>query len=93
LPRSYSIAEARNDLAALLHRLDHQPHIELTRRGKPVAVLLSLREYQRLTAPARGFWAAYTAYAETADLRHLAIDPAVFEGVRDREGGREARCS
>jgi len=41
--QSFSIAEARHDLAAVVHQLEHQPHIQLTRRGKPVAVLMSLR--------------------------------------------------
>ena len=37
--QSFSIAEARHDLAAVVHQLEHQPRIQLTRRGKPVAVL------------------------------------------------------
>ena len=89
MSKSFSIAEARHNLAALVHQLEHQPRIELTRRGKPVAVLLSVGEYNRLTAPARGFWEAYAAFAEATDLRRLAIDPQVFEGVRDRTRGRE----
>jgi antitoxin Phd len=55
MPKSFSIAEARHDLAALVHQLDRKPLIELTRRGKPVAVLLSIREYNRLAAPAKAF--------------------------------------
>ncbi len=89
MPKSFSIAEARHDLAALVHQLDHQPRIQLTRRGKPVAVLLSVREYNRLTAQTQGFWEAYTIFAEATDLRHLAIDPQVFDDVRDRTSGRE----
>jgi prevent-host-death family protein len=89
MSKSFSIAEARHDLAALVHQLEHQPGIQLTRRGKPVAVLLSVREYNRLTARAQGFWDAYAAFAEATDLRHLAIDPQVFEEARDRMSGRE----
>jgi prevent-host-death family protein len=91
MPRSYSIAEARQDLAALLHRLERQPHIELTRRGVPVAVLLSMQEYQRLSAPKRGFWEAYQGFARDADLPGLGIEPEVFEGVREPGPGREVR--
>lgn len=89
MPKSFSIAEARHDLAALVHQLEHQSRIELTRRGKPVAVLLSLPEYNRLTTKAQSFWTAYSAFAATVDLPRLKIDPQVFEAVRDRTGGRE----
>ena len=84
-----SIAEARHDLANVVHQLEHQPRIQLTRRGKPVAVLLSLREYRRLTAHTQGFWAAYSVFAAAVDLRHVKIAPDVFEAVRDRSSGRE----
>ena len=44
MPKSFSIAEARHNLAAVVHELDRKPRIQFTRRGKPVAVLLSIRE-------------------------------------------------
>jgi antitoxin Phd len=89
MSKSFSIAEARHDLAALVHQLDRQPHIQLTRRGKPVAVLLSVREYDRLTTQPQGFWAAYSAFTKATDLLRLGIEPQVFEDVRDRSRGRE----
>lgn len=91
MTKSLSIAEARHDLAAVVHQLEHQPRIQLTRRGKPVAMLLSVREYQRLTTPTHNFWEAYTAFAEAMDLRQLDIEPEVFAGVRDQESGREVQ--
>ena len=39
----YTIAEARHNLAAIVHELEDKEQIELTRRGEPVAVLLSQR--------------------------------------------------
>lgn len=91
MSKSLSIAEARHDLAAVVHQLDHQPRIQLTRRGKPVAVLMSMREYQRLTTPTRNFWEAYTAFTADTNLRQLNIEPEVFEDVRDRSSGREVQ--
>lgn len=41
------IAEAHNRLSALLKKVQKSP-ITLTRRGKPVGVLLSPEEYERL---------------------------------------------
>lgn len=89
MSKSLSIAEARHDLAAVVHQLEHQPRIQLTRRGKPVAVLLSVREYDRLTAQTRGFWKTYTTFAEAIDLQSLEIEPQIFDEVRDRSSGRE----
>lgn len=89
MPKRYSIAEARDNLAALVHDLERRPAIELTRRGQPVAVLVSLKEYQRLAAPRAGFWDAYEAFRQRVNLADLAITPDVFEEVRDRSAGRE----
>jgi prevent-host-death family protein len=41
MSKRYSIAEARNNLASIVHELEVIDNIELTRRGKSVAVLLS----------------------------------------------------
>ncbi len=89
MSRRYSIAEARHDLAALVHELEGRDLIELTRRGEPVAVMLSLREYRRLTAGRDRFWEAYGAFREAVDLARLGIEPEIFD--RDPSPGREAR--
>lgn len=88
MTRKYSIAEARQNLAALVHDLDRQDHIELTRRGEPVAVLLSLRAYQRLAFPTAGFWEAYQSFRQAHDLAELDLGPEAFEPGRDRSAGR-----
>ena len=89
MSKSYSIAEARHHLAALVHELERKPFIELTRRGKPVAVLLSIQEYHRLLAKETNFWDAYVAFRNSVDLSQLQIEPDVFDGLRDRSPGRE----
>ena len=88
MSKSFSIAEARHNLAAVVHQLEHQPQVELTRRGKPVAMLLSVREYNRLTTK-QDFWSAYLRFTEAVDLPSLEIGPDVFEKVRDQSRGRE----
>ena len=65
--------------------------IEITRRGKPVAVLLSTREYARLVRGGRGLWQGIQTFRREHDaevLRRLDIDEALG-GVRDRAVGRE----
>lgn len=85
---SYSIAEARDRFAALVHDLEHLPLIELTRRGQRVAVILSANEYQRLTAPRVSFRDAYAAF----QARHQGAPgddlSGAFDDVRDRSPGR-----
>ncbi len=91
MSRRYSIAEARHGLAAIVHELEGGGSIELTRRGEPVAVMLSMGEYRRLAEGKRDFWEAYEEFRRDVDLPRLSIVPEeVFEGVRDPSPGREA---
>ena len=91
MTKRYTIAEARQNLSAVVHELERRARIELTRRGRPVAVMLSMREFERVSAPYGRFWEAYVAFRQTANLRKLEIEPSVFEGVRDRSPGREVQ--
>ncbi len=43
-----SIAEARNQLAAIIHQVETGQPMTISRRGKPVAVVLSIVDYERL---------------------------------------------
>ncbi len=89
MPKSYSIAEARQNLAAIVHEAERQSPVALTRRGEPVAILLSIEEYQRLLAKDTRFWDVYTAFRNSVDLTQLDIEANVFNGVRDPAPGRE----
>ena len=84
----YSMAEARNQLPAIVHDAEQGSVAELTRRGKPVAVVLSIADYERLTRGRPNFWHALQAFRKTHELADLDVD-RIFEGVRDRAPGRE----
>ena len=58
LSKQYSIAEARQDLAAIVHEAEENGPIEVTRRGKSVAVLISQADYEHLAAQSRDNWEA-----------------------------------
>jgi antitoxin (DNA-binding transcriptional repressor) of toxin-antitoxin stability system len=62
--------------------------VRLTRRGKPVAVLVSLREYESLRPRRTDLWQAIEAFRLQTDLSDLDVDE-IFEGVRDPTLGRE----
>ena len=85
----YTIAEARHNLAAIVHELEDKEQIELTRRGEPVAVLLSIKAYQRLTAPPKKFAAAYQEYLASQPVTEEEGEPDLLADVRDRTPGRE----
>ena len=88
MQKQYSIAEARNSLPALVHSVEAGTPVEITRRGRPVAVLLSLDEYSRLRPGQPDLWKAIEAYRQETDLEDLAVEE-ILEGVRDRSLGRE----
>lgn len=88
MPREFSIAEARNQLPALVHAVEKGPPVRLTRRGKPVAVLVSLQEYERLRPRRPDLWQAIEAFRQQTDLSDLDVDE-IFRGVRDPSPGRE----
>jgi len=77
-----SVAEAKNHLPALLHDAETAP-VEIVRRGKPVAVLVSRAAYDRLRGKNEGVWAAVQHFRDTHDLEELDAS-SVFEHLRDR---------
>lgn len=84
----YSIAQARDQLTQLVHQAEQGP-VELTRRGKRVAVILSAEAYDRLLVPKSDFWTSLVKFRERL-VEAIDIDPdAVFKDVRDRSPGRE----
>jgi antitoxin Phd len=88
--KTYSIAEARDNFPGVVHEAEGGARVVLTRRGKPVAVLLGLDEYERTLKGRRDFWEAYEEFRREFDLEHLGIDPdEIFEGVRDTSPGRD----
>ncbi len=87
--KQYSIAEARDQLPGIVHEVEDRGPVELTRRGKPVAVIVSLREYERLARPREDFWEAYERLNKEYDFASLDITPDIFPPLRDRSPGRD----
>lgn len=88
--KSYSIAEAKSHLGRLVHQVEAGPPVELTRRGQPVAMVLSIRDYQRLASPRLDSWDAVQRFRESYDVEALDIDPdEVFAVEHDPSPGRD----
>ena len=67
--KRYSIAEARDHFTALIHKEEKDAAVEVTRRGKPVAVIMSVQEYQQLQAEKVGFWQAFDSFRVMNSIR------------------------
>jgi prevent-host-death family protein len=89
--KSYSIAEARNSLPGIIRDVERGRPVEISRRGTPVAVILSLPEFHRIQAARPAFSAAYGAWRKTVNLRELGVGPEYFDALRDRSLGRGAK--
>ena len=89
MKRQFSIAEAKNKLPSIIHQVEKGPSVKLTRRGEPVAVLLSIHEYQLMDQKTRGFWNALTTFRQVMQDRATQITDSDFEGLRDPSAGRE----
>ena len=88
MTQKYSVAEARAQFAALVHEVEEDGAVQITRRGEVVAVLLSRQEYERLSVLQAGFYRAVSEFRSAYNVADLDIDPEIFE-VRPSETGRE----
>jgi prevent-host-death family protein len=89
--KSYSVADARAHLPDILDDVEAGREVELTRRGHPVAVVISPERYEALKGERAQFAEAYRAFVGRHSLKEIGLEPDFFEGVRDRQPGRRVR--
>lgn len=89
MENQYSIAEAKNKLPSIIHSVEKGPSVKLTRHGKPVAVLLSIQEYERLSLKKKEFWRALKIFRKLMEKENIVISNADFKRLRDSSPGRE----
>ncbi len=87
--KRYSVAEARQNFARLIRAAEHGRAVEITRRGEPVAVLLSASEYLALSGERPSFVQAIDAIRERLGVDRLGIGDEEFDELRDGLPGRE----
>jgi prevent-host-death family protein len=87
----YSVAEARAHLPSIIEQAEAGETVELTRRGRPVAVVLSREEFERLRSKRPSFGEAYRAFRERHGLAELGLDRDFAAAVRDRSPGRQVK--
>jgi prevent-host-death family protein len=70
----YSTTEARSRLPSLVDQAESGVEVEPTRRGQPVAVLVSRREFERLRGNRLHFGDAYRRFLETFSLEEIGAE-------------------
>ena len=89
MEKRYAIVDAKNKLTALIHSVEAGQPIKLTRHGKTVAVLLSIKEYERLRQKRRDYWRTLISFRGRMERERIFIENEEFENLRDSHEGRD----
>lgn len=89
VPDRYSIAEARAKLATIVDQAEAGLKVQLTRRGKAVAVVVSLREWERSRTDRAQFGEVYRNFLENHVLKDIGLEPGFSTSLRDKDPGRK----
>jgi prevent-host-death family protein len=91
MAKSYSVADARAHLPEILDDVEAGKDVELTRRGRPVAVVLSPQRYEVLRDQHARFVDAYRAFLSRHSLQEVGLEPEFFASLRTKDAGRRVR--
>ncbi len=88
--KTSTIAEAKNNLSHLIHQLEAEEPIHLTRYGKPVAVMLSETQYKQLISPVKSLNSAILNWRNQLDEPSgIALSDKELKTIRKESFGRE----
>ncbi|MCL5734452.1 MAG: type II toxin-antitoxin system Phd/YefM family antitoxin [Actinobacteria bacterium] len=91
MAHEFSIAEAKDHLSEVVRLAEEEGTVELTRRGKSVAVVVSAREFRRLCYSSSKPFAFLEEFRNSHDADHHGLEPGDLDGVRDQHPGRVVR--
>ena len=89
--KSYSVADARAHLPDILDDVEAGKEIELTRRGRAVAIVISPEKYEALRGDQSNFAEAYRAFTSRYALEEIGLEPDDLDSTRDETPGRRVR--
>ena len=89
--KSYTVANARAKLADIVDEVEAGSDIELTRRGKKVAIVMSAARYARLRGERVAFMTAYETFRAGHDSAEVGLDRTWARGLRQRDIGRPVK--
>ena len=85
----YSVEEANIALPALVQRVEEGSPVRITRRGKAVAVLLSIREYEQIVEKSKDFWERLMDFRKEMETEGIELSDSDLEGLRDSRPARD----
>jgi prevent-host-death family protein len=89
--KTYTIANARAKLSDIVDEVEAGSEVELTRRGKKVAVVMSTARYARLRGERVAFMTAYETFRGAHDLAAAGLDGSFTRGLRQRDVARPVK--
>ncbi len=78
-----TISQLKNHLPELVHRAEEGHDIEITRHGKPVAVMVSLERYNQVMRSGKGVFNAWRRWRELYPDT-VGFTDEELDGMRDR---------
>ena len=88
--KTSTIAEAKNNLSHLIHQLEVEEPIHLTRYGKPVAVMMSETQYKQLISPVKSLNSAILNWRSQLDESlDIGLSHKELKTIRKESSGRE----
>ena len=91
MSKSYTVLSARAKRAEIVDEVAAGKDVELIRRGKKVAVVVSAARYARLRGDRVAFMTAYETFRGEHRLEDVGVDPEWASGLRERNPGREVK--
>lgn len=89
--QQYSIDHARRHLTRLIDEIESGAEVQITRKDRPVAVLISMSEYARISARRDSFSLVYAEFHDRYPDVAPGIGPRYFRSLRDRAQGRPVK--
>ncbi|MEQ1637545.1 MAG: type II toxin-antitoxin system Phd/YefM family antitoxin [Methylococcales bacterium] len=86
--KTSTIAEAKNSLSQLIHQLESDGPIHLTRHGKPVAVMLSETNYRKLTRNDNNLYQKILDWRQYLETEDGALTNDELKAIRTVSQGR-----
>jgi prevent-host-death family protein len=91
MTRKVSVAEAKGKLPSIIHEVEQGSRVEITRHGKPVAVMVPTGDYERLKEKGRGFWSDLGRVRKVMASEGITVKDSDFLDLRDTAGGRSVK--
>jgi len=87
--KQYSIANARKNLPAVVDEAQAGSEVQLTRRGQPVAVVVSVEQFERMKSERVAFTESYRDFRRRFPAGRVGVGASYFKGLRERSHGRK----